>query len=371
MIRQTRVRKSKIDDSNGRAAIVSVLRDPHATLEEMQEVPDTVRSLLRGRLVFKDGRTRLQRAPFFADGIDHPRRIVIVTSRTALHLGLMGRNVIERLTGLPVDVETVSEWSETAVNHEDGGLVIPLSVTAESPDTIAASLGEVSAGWKMVSVAGHSMSSGHDAEDGAVVCADQELGLTFANTFAVHTVGLVLFGLWLGRQRGLSKSHGKEIVRGLARLPSLLDQVVAQQGPVKHLASAYADFDTFLIAGAGHNAPLAVECALAFREVGAVVANHENRSNGGDLTELFPDGSGPVTIESYAPEKTLLDIEASRSSGSATLAIACHGFRLGHLVDDVLEIPPIVAPLSLVVADVAVKLLGCHIGILRGGNQRA
>src|SRR5438046_2997279 len=246
---------------------------PHFMLKEIMEQPETVRATVRGRLLFDQGTARLNGLNLPPEACADIRRIVIVACGTSWHSGLVGRCVIEDLTGLPVQVEYASEYRYRRQLALPGTLTIAISQSGETADTLEAMRAARAAGSRVlgiVNVVGSTIA--READGGIYLHAGPEIGVASTKAFTSQIVALVMLGLYLGRQRGLDEEQGREIVCRLAQLPQLVSRTLALEPQVKALAERYADKPNFLYLGRGVNFPVALEGALKLKEISYIHA---------------------------------------------------------------------------------------------------
>src|SRR5205814_5263978 len=183
---------------------------PHFMLKEICEQAETVRSTLRGRLLFDSGAARLNGLNLSPEQCAAIQRIVIVACGTSWHAGLVGRHVIEELAGIPVDVEYASEYRYRRIVQPPGTLAVAISQSGETADTLEALRTARSAGSRVlgiVNVVGSTIA--READGGIYLHAGPEIGVASTKAFTSQLVALTLLGLYLGRRRGLDAAAGR------------------------------------------------------------------------------------------------------------------------------------------------------------------
>src|SRR6266699_3827367 len=246
---------------------------PHFMLKEIMEQPETVRATVRGRLLFDQGTARLNGLNLPLEACAEIRRIVIVACGTSWHSGLVGRCVIEDLTGLPVQVEYASEYRYRRQLALPGTLTIAISQSGETADTLEAMRAARAAGSRvlgLVNVVGSTIA--REAEGGIYLHAGPEIGVASTKAFTSQIVALVLLGLYLGRQRGLEQEQGQEVVCRLAQLPQLVARTLELDAQVQAIAQRFSARSNFLYLGRGVNFPVALEGALKLKEISYIHA---------------------------------------------------------------------------------------------------
>src|SRR2546425_7955864 len=246
-------------------------------LKEICEQAETVRSTLRGRLLFDSGGARLNGLNLSREQCAAIRRIMIVACGTSWHAGLVGRHLLQELAGIPVQVEYASEYRYSRPLDEAGLVAVAISQSGETADTLEAMRAARAAGATavlgIVNVVGSTIA--READGGVYLHAGPEIGVASTKAFTSQIVVLALLGLFLGRQRGLSLETGRDLACRLAQLPGLVDQALALEPEVKRIAQEFAGARNFLYLGRGVNFPVALEGALKLKEISYI---HAERS---------------------------------------------------------------------------------------------
>ncbi|NIM52045.1 MAG: glutamine--fructose-6-phosphate transaminase (isomerizing) [Gemmatimonadales bacterium] len=344
---------------------------PHFMLKEICEQPDSIRSTLRGRLLFEQGDARLHGLNLSPRDCENIRRIVVLACGTSWHAGLVGRYAVEELAGIPVDVEYASEYRYRPQLAIRGTLAIAISQSGETADTLEAMSAARAAGGKvlgLVNVVGSTIA--RQADGGLYLHAGPEIGVASTKAFTSQIVALVLLGLHLGRQRGLSLAQGRELVYELARLPEQVDQVLDLEPVIEKLAREYAHADNFLYLGRGVNFPVALEGALKLKEISYIHAEGYPAAEMKHGPIALIDENMPVVF--VAPEdqlyhKVLSNMQEVKARGGRIIALTTEGAGdLGALADHEIQVPKTVPLLSPVVTSIPLQVLAYHIAVLRG-----
>src|SRR6266581_4346691 len=228
---------------------------------------ETVRSTLRGRLLAGEGTARLNGLNLTPSQCSRIRRIVIVACGTSWHAGLVGRHILEELSEIPVSVEYASEYRYRRELRIPGTLTIAISQSGETADTLEALRAAKAAGSTvigLVNVVGSTIA--READGGIYLHAGPEIGVASTKAFTAQVVALLLLGLWLGRQRGLSLDDGRAMVTELLALPDLVARTLQVESQIRGLAERYAEARNALYLGRGVNFPVALEGALKLKE---------------------------------------------------------------------------------------------------------
>jgi glutamine---fructose-6-phosphate transaminase (isomerizing) len=343
----------------------------HFMLKEICEQAETVKSTLRGRLLFDEGTARLNGlnlSPSLCAGIS---RIVIVACGTSWHAGLVGRHIIEELAGIPVSVEYASEYRYRKQLRLPGTLVLAISQSGETADTLEAMRSARAAGCPVlgiVNVVGSTIA--READGGIYLHAGPEIGVASTKAFTSQIVALALLGLYLGRQRGLSPEAGQELACRLAQLPSLVNQVLALEPEVIALARTFAAARNVLYLGRGVNFPVALEGALKLKEISYVHAEGYPAAEMKHGPIALIDAEMPVVFVAPRDEvygKVISNMQEVKARGGRIVAITTQGNgELGALADHRLYVPATAPLLSPVLTTVPLQLLAYHIAVLRG-----
>src|SRR5881296_2995356 len=344
---------------------------PHFMLKEICEQAETVRSTLRGRLLFSEGTARLNGLNLTPAQCARIRRIVIVACGTSWHSGLVGRHVIEELAGIPVSVEYASEYRYRRPLPVPDTLTIAISQSGETADTLEAMRAARVAGSRvfgLVNVVGSTIA--RESDGGIYLHAGPEIGVASTKAFTSQIAALAMLGLHLGRQRGLTEEEGRDFVCRLAQLPSLVQRALELEPEVKRLAERYAREHNFLYLGRGVNFPVALEGALKLKEISYIHAEGYPAAEMKHGPIALIDENMPAVF--VAPKddvytKVLSNMQEVRARGGRIIAVTTQGNgSLSGLVDHQLRVPETAALLSPIVTTIPLQLLAYHIAVLRG-----
>src|SRR5881398_1227317 len=336
--RNAREQERAVDDIEWDLDAIALGGYPHFMLKEICEQPETVRSTLRGRLLVAEGTARLNGLNLTPAQCSRIRRIVIVACGTSWHAGLVGRQVLEELAGIPVSVEYASEYRYRRQLQLPGTLTIAISQSGETADTLEALRAAKAAGSTvvgLVNVVGSTIA--READGGIYLHAGPEIGVASTKAFTSQVVALLLLGLWLGRQRGLSVDDGRAMVTELLGLPELVERALAVEPQVKALAERYADAPNALYLGRGVNLPVALEGALKLKEISYIHAEGYPAAEMKHGPIALIDENMPVVC--VAPQdpvyaKVVSNMQEVKARGGRIIAITSEGNGdLGRLVD--------------------------------------
>jgi glucosamine--fructose-6-phosphate aminotransferase (isomerizing) len=296
---------------------------------------------------------------------------VIVACGTSWHAGLVGREVLEQLADVPVSVEYASEYRYRKQLKVPGTLTVAISQSGETADTLEAlraakAVGSTVVG--LVNVVGSTIA--READGGIYLHAGPEVGVASTKAFTSQLVALLLFGLYLGRARGLSVREGRALADELAQLPDLVTRTLALEPEVRALAEQYADSRNALYLGRGVNFPVALEGALKLKEISYIHAEGYPAAEMKHGPIALIDEHMPVVFvapRDHVYPKVLSNMQEVKARGGGIIAITTEGNGgLHRLADHQLCVPATSALLSPVLTVLPLQLLAYHIAVLRG-----
>jgi glucosamine--fructose-6-phosphate aminotransferase (isomerizing) len=343
----------------------------HYMLKEIHEQPEALTNALRGRLVAGEGIAHLGGLRTVLDRLKAAQHLVIVSCGTSYYAGLYGRYIFEKLTDLTVEVEVASEMRYRNTNIRPGTVVLALSQSGETADTIAAMREAERKGallLGLVNVVGSTIS--RITEAGVYNHAGPEIGVASTKIFTSQCAILVMLALLLGRFKHLSITDGMEIVAGLERLPAQIKAVLDQADYIRAMAAAYAQYDNFLFIGRKYNYPIALEGALKLKEISYV---HAEGCASGEMKHGFIamiDARFPtlcLATKDTTYDKTVSNMQEIKSRGGKILALATEGDAdIALVADDVIYTPPNLDFLQPIPAVVALQLFAYYVAVERG-----
>jgi glucosamine--fructose-6-phosphate aminotransferase (isomerizing) len=345
----------------------------HFMLKEIFEQPETLRNAMRGRLLEEDGNVRLGGVTLSRDellGIDN---IVITACGTSWHSALIGEYMLEELARIPVEVEYASEFRYRNPIVDERTLVIVISQSGETADTLAALREAKQRGARVmgiVNVVGSTIA--RETDFGIYLHAGPEIGVASTKAFTSQVLVLTLFTVMLGRLRHLSSLQGREIIRALRRLPEQVEQVLELNDAIRELARTYKDAPNFLYLGRGYNFPTALEGALKLKEISYIHAEGYPAAEMKHGPIALIDENMPVVV--IAPNdavynKIVSNIEEVRARGGRVIAVVTDGNdELAGMVDHLITIPQTIDILTPILATIPLQLLAYHIAVMRGCN---
>jgi glucosamine--fructose-6-phosphate aminotransferase (isomerizing) len=345
----------------------------HFMLKEICEQPESIRNVLRGRLLEEEGTARLRGINLSDEDLLKVERVVLTACGTSWHAALVGEYMLEELARLPAEVEYASEFRYRNPLVDERTLVIVISQSGETADTLAALREAKRRGARtlgIVNVVGSTIA--REVDGGIFLHAGPEIGVASTKAFTSQIAALALFTLHLGRLRSLSILQGREIVRALRKLPEQLEAVLARRPAIEELAERYTRASNVLYLGRGYNFPVALEGALKLKEISYIHAEGYPAAEMKHGPIALIDELMPVVF--IAPRdavhaKIVSNIEEVRARGGQVVAVVTEGdAEITGMVDHAVAIPETLDMLTPVLTSVPLQLLAYHIAVRRGCN---
>ncbi|HEY3156762.1 MAG TPA: glutamine--fructose-6-phosphate transaminase (isomerizing) [Candidatus Eisenbacteria bacterium] len=342
----------------------------HFMLKEIFEQPQSLRNTLRGRLLAEEGTSRLGGLNMSPAELRAITRVVITACGTSWHAGMIGEYLIEELARIPVEVEYASEFRYRNPILEPGTVVIAVSQSGETADTLAAMREAKRRGARVLGVCNVVGSTiARESGGGVYIHAGPEIGVASTKAFTSQVAALALLTLYLGRLGELSPELGAELTRELASIPDKIERILAGADKVKAIAQAYARHNNFLYLGRGYNFPVALEGALKLKEISYIHAEGYPAAEMKHGPIALIDENMPVVFictQDSAYEKVLNNMEEVRARRGKIIAIASEGDEhVATKADHVLYIPRVLGPLTPLLSVVPLQLLAYYIAVER------
>ncbi len=343
----------------------------HFMLKEIMEQPDAVRNAMRGRLNVEEGLARLGGLNMTPEQLREIRRIIILGCGTSWHAGLIGEYMLEEFARIPVEVEYASEFRYRNPIVDEGTLVLVISQSGETIDTLAAMREAGRKGARalgIVNVVGSTIA--RESDGGVYIHAGPEIGVASTKAFTSQVTVLSLLTLALGRHRGLSRDYGIEIARELAALPGKIEHVLAGDAAIKRIAELYKHHNNLLYLGRGFNFPVALEGALKLKEISYIHAEGYPAAEMKHGPIALIDESMPVVFictRDSAYEKVVSNMMEVRARKGRIIAIATEGdTEMASRADHVLYVPASIPMLQPILSVIPLQLLAYHVAVSRG-----
>ncbi len=347
----------------------------HFMLKEIYEQPKSIHDSLRGRFDSKQLTFSMRSLEEYEDKIRNLNRIIIVGCGTSWHAGLVGEYLIEEFARLPVEVEYASEFRyRNPLIYEDD-LVIAISQSGETADTLAALELAKEKGatiYGICNVVGSSIPRLTDA--GAYTHAGPEIGVASTKAFTAQVAVLTILSLGIAQIRGaIKKQELRHILAELERIPSKVQQLLDTcSEQVIKIAKAYQDAKNFLYLGRGYNFPVALEGALKLKEISYIHAEGYPAAEMKHGPIALIDENMPVVViatKRTSYDKVVSNIQEVKARKGVIIAIVTEGdVKVREMADHVIEIPDTEDALTPLLATIPLQLLSYHMAVLRGCN---
>src|SRR2546428_6066603 len=346
---------------------------PHFMLKEIFEQPQSLRNTLRGRLIVEEGTARLGGLNMSPAELRAITRVVITGCGTSWHAGMIGEYMIEELARIPVEVEYASEFRYRNPILEPGTVVIAVSQSGETADTLSAMREAKRKGARVLGVCNVAGSTiARESDGGVYIHAGPEIGVASTKAFTSQVAALALLTLYLGRLGELSSELGAELTRELAVIPEKIERILAGADKVKAIARAYAHHNNFLYLGRGYNFPVALEGALKLKEISYIHAEGYPAAEMKHGPIALIDENMPVVF--LAPkdavyQKVVSNVEEVKARGGRVIAVVTGGDSvLAKLADHKIAVPETLDLLTPVLTVLPLQLLAYYIAVRRGCN---
>ncbi len=343
----------------------------HFMLKEIHEQPEAIENACRGRLDVEAGTAVCNGLGMSPRELAAVRRIVIVACGTSLHAGMTGKYAFESLAGIPVEAEQAAEFRYRNPILSPDDLVLAVSQSGETADTLAAVREAAGKGtWVagVCNVVGSTIARA--AGRGVYLHAGPEIGVASTKAFTCQLTVLTLLAIKFGRGRRLSRDEGSALCRELQTLPDAVRRVLAQDGRIAALAERLAQARDMFYIGRGVLYPVALEGALKLKEISYIHAEgyHAAELKHGPIALL--DKQVPVVAllnDIPGKEKTASNAQECRARGAPVLGIVTEGDDEARAVADAVLAVPRVGPYATpIITTVALQLLAYHVARLRG-----
>ncbi len=346
----------------------------HFMLKEIFEQPQTVQDAVRGRMHPIEGWIKLSGIEEYANRIIHAKRIIVVACGTSWHAGLIGEYLIEDLARIPVEVEYASEfrYRNPILNEDD--VVIAISQSGETADTLAALEIAKQRGaliYGLVNVIGSSIARLTDA--GSYIHAGPEIGVASTKAFTGQVTLLTLIAINLAHKRGnISEQQYHQLITELSQIPQKIERVLESNKKVEYIAAEIKDRPNALYLGRGYNFPVALEGALKLKEISYIHAEGYPAAEMKHGPIALIDEEMPVIVIANNPsayEKIVSNIQEVKARKGYVIAVVPEGDEvISQLADQTIEIPSTDEPFSPLLSVIPLQLLSYHIALMRGCN---
>jgi len=346
----------------------------HFMLKEIFEQPNAVRDTLRGRLQAEQGVVKMSSIDDYLEKFVRADRILIIACGTSWHAGLVAEYLFEDLARIPVEVEYASEFRYRNPVITSRDVVIAISQSGETADTLAAIKLAKERGafvYGVCNVVGSSIA--RETHTGAYTHAGPEIGVASTKAFTTQLTVLSLIAAKMARAIGtISQSEFIAFLSALDQVPSKIETVLKTEETIKKIAEVYKDATNFLYLGRGYNFPVALEGALKLKEISYIHAEGYPAAEMKHGPIALIDEHMPVVV--IAPkrghyEKIVSNVQEIKARKGKIIAIVSKGDTdIANLADHVVEIPDIHEALTPMVTTVPLQILSYYIAVMRGCN---
>jgi glucosamine--fructose-6-phosphate aminotransferase (isomerizing) len=343
----------------------------HHMLKEIFEQPEALKVCMGGRIDRQDGKIKLGGIDGYLRELTRTKHLILTACGTAFHAGLVGEFLFEQLARIATETEYASEFRYRNPIIEDGTVVIAISQSGETADTLAAIEQAKERGATVlgiVNVVGSSIARATDA--GIYLHAGPEIGVASTKAFTAQVAVLTMLAIELGRRRHISSDEAGRYIDELSEVPDKISRILEQSDHIKEIASANIDKDNWLFLGRGFNYPVALEGALKLKEISYIHAEGlpAAEMKHGPIA-LIVDGMPAVFIATTGPQydKIMGNISEVRARGGKIIVVASEGDEnIRQYADHLISIPEAPEILQPMLAVVPLQLLAYHAAVLRG-----
>ncbi len=345
----------------------------HFMLKEIFEQPLAILNTFRGRLDPETGEVDLPGAEFDSAYLHSVKRIFLVACGTSWHAALVAKYWLEKWTGIPVEVDIASEFRYRTLLIDDSVLVIPISQSGETADTLAGMRRAAQLGARVVTICNVVGSTMTREADGTIYThAGPEIGVASTKAFTSQLTALFLLTLMIGQERGtIATEQAKEMIQALIELPDLIEKELPRlKKECDQLAEKFTKCRDFLYLGRGCNFPIALEGALKLKEISYIHAEGypAGELKHGPIALIDPD----MPILALAPidnvyDKVISNVQEVKARHGRLIMVGTIGDdNLKRLTDDIIQLPKIHEDLNPILYTIPLQLLSYQIANLRG-----
>ena len=369
-------RESKIDVKTLELSISQLEKGgyPHFMLKEIFEQPLTLRDCIRGRIIDGGGRINVNGINDNKEKFLKAKRIVIVACGTSWHAALLGKYLIQDMCRIPVEVEYASEFRYSNPVLDDKDIVIAISQSGETADTLAAAVIARQMGAFVFGVSNSVGSSiPRETDSGTYIHVGPEIGVASTKAFTGQVMVLTLLALGIAQLKGtMSQEKIAELGAEVLKIPEYVEKVLKLNDEIEHLSLIYTYARNFLYLGRGYSYPVALEGALKLKEISYIHAEGYPAAEMKHGPIALIDEEMPSVIiapNDHLYEKIVSNVQQVKARGGSIIAIVTEGdTEIKNIADHVLEVPEIPECLSPIITSIPLQLLSYYIAINKGKN---
>lgn len=345
---------------------------PHFMLKEIYEQPGTLVDCIRGRIDARTGEVKLSGVVDNREKFVNAQRIIFVACGTSWHASLIGEHLIESICRIPVEVEYASEFRYRDPIIREDDIVIAVSQSGETADTLAAVELAKKAGafvFGICNVVGSSIARATDS--GAYIHVGPEIGVASTKAFTGQVTVMAMLALAVGREKGtVGDDYYREVSKALLELPRTLEEVLGEGEKIEDLAKIFTYARNFIYLGRGYNYPTTLEGALKLKEISYIHAEGYPAAEMKHGPIALIDAEMPVVAIATPDstyEKTASNIEEVKARGGKIIAVTARGDeQVRRTADYCIEVPVITECLMPIVVSIPLQLLAYHIAVYKG-----
>ena len=347
---------------------------PHFMLKEIFEQPECLTNCMRGRVNLEADHVTLSALIDYRRQMLEAKRVIIVACGTSWHAGLIGKQLIETFCRIPVEVEYASEFRYRNPVVGKGDVVIAISQSGETADTLAAVQLAKEHGAFIYGICNAIGSSIPRATDtGTYIHVGPEIGVASTKAFTGQVTVLTMIALTMGEAKGtIDRQEYLKVVRGLSEIPVKIREVLQTNERVADLARTFTYAHNFLYLGRGYSYPVALEGALKLKEISYIHAEGYPAAEMKHGPIALIDSDMPVVViatHNATYEKVLSNIQEIKARQGRVIALVSKGDdTIAKIADEVIELPDVQECLEPLVATIPLQLLAYHVAVCKGKN---
>ena len=347
---------------------------PHFMLKEIFEQPECITNCMRGRVNVEANHVTLSAVIDYKKQLLAAKRIIIVACGTSWHAGLIGKQIIENLCRIPVEVEYASEFRYRNPVVGEGDVVIAISQSGETADTLAAVELAKRQGAFIYGICNAIGSSIPRATNtGSYIHVGPEIGVASTKAFTGQVTVLTMFALALGKEKGMvPEADYQEIVKELSKIPAKMKEVLKLNERIADLSRTFTYARNFLYLGRGFSYPVALEGALKLKEISYIHAEGYPAAEMKHGPIALIDSDMPVVViatHNNMYEKVLSNIQEIKARKGRVIALVSKGDdTIAKIADEVIELPDTLECLEPLIATIPLQLMAYHVAVCKGKN---
>ena len=347
---------------------------PHFMLKEIFEQPECITNCMRGRVNVEANHVTLSAVIDYKKQLLNAKRIIIVACGTSWHAGLIGKQMIENLCRIPVEVEYASEFRYRNPVVGKGDLVIAISHSGETADTLAAvELAKQNGAFIYGICNAIGSSIPRSTNTGSYIHVGPEIGVASTKAFTGQVTVLTMLALALGKEKGtVPETEYQEIVKELSQIPDKMQEVLKLNDRIADLSRTFTYARNFLYLGRGFSYPVALEGALKLKEISYIHAEGYPAAEMKHGPIALIDSDMPVVViatHNNMYEKVLSNIQEIKARKGRVIALVSKGDdTIAKIADEVIELPDTLECLEPLIATIPLQLMAYHVAVCKGKN---